>query len=216
MNCLCSYCKEEFMPTKSQLQRIKKDPNINLYCSTQCRNKGIANSKRKEKPILKCAYCGKEFEASKYQFTRYNKDPKANFFCCKGHAISFGSTKVNYEERSKKVSALAKDKDFIAVRTAKTKKTNLEKYGVENPFQAEQFKEKAKQTKKDRYGDENYNNREKMLDTMEKNGFNIHAPRPAIDKKISNTWKNKSDEEKQIIKNKLSISNTRARNNLDK
>lgn len=214
MNYFCSYCGKEFIPTKSQLQRIKKDPNINLYCSTLCRNKGIASSKRKEKPILKCAYCGKEFEASKYQFTRYNKNPKANFFCCKGHAISYGSTKVNYEERSKKVSALARDENYIIARTAKTKKTNLERYGVENPFQSEQFKQKAKQTKKDRYGDENYNNREQMLNTMEKNGFDIHAPRPDIGKKISNTWKNKSDEEKQIIKNKLLISNTKAHNEM--
>lgn len=214
MKYFCAYCGKEFIPTKSQLQRIKKDPNINLYCSTLCRNKGIANSKRKEKPILKCAYCGKEFEASKYQFTRYNKNPKANFFCCKGHAISYGSTKVNYEERSKKVSALARDENYIIARTAKTKKTNLERYGVENPFQSEQFKQKAKQTKKDRYGDENYNNREQMLNTMEKNGFDIHAPRPDVGKKISNTWKNKSDEEKQTIKNKLSISNTKAHNEM--
>lgn len=111
---------------------------------------------------------------------------------------------------------MAKNKDYIAARTSKTKKTNLERYGVENPFQAEQFKEKAKQTKKERCGDENYNNREKMFDTMKKNGFNIHAPRPNVGKKISNTWKNKSDEEKQIIKNKLSVSNTKAHNNLNR
>ena len=29
-----------------------------------------------------------------------------------------------------------------------------------------------------------------MLNTMEKNGFDIHVPRPDVGKKISNTMKN--------------------------
>lgn len=210
MKDICPICKKEFELSKDQIRRKKKDENAKLYCSFSCRNKGIALSKVQKRPILKCAYCGKEFEPSRDQFTRYNKDPEANFFCCKGHAISYGSTKVDYEERSKKVSKLAKDKEYIAARTAKAKQTNLERYGVENPFQAEVFKKKAKETKLEKYGDSNYNNRKKMFETMKENGFNIYAPRPEVGKKVSNTWKNKSEEEKQIIKNKLSVANTKA------
>lgn len=47
-------------------------------------------------------------------------------------------------------------------------KTNLIKYGVKNTFQSEIFKEKLKQTKKEKYGYENFNNREKA-----KNSCNI-------------------------------------------
>ena len=39
-------------------------------------------------------------------------------------------------------------------RTCATKKTILEKYGVENPFQVPEFKEKIKETNKKRYGSE--------------------------------------------------------------
>ncbi len=214
MKDICPICKKEFELSKDQVKRKKKDETAKLYCSPTCRNKGIALSKTKSRPILKCTYCGKEFEPSRDQFTRYNKNPKANFFCCKGHAISYGSTKVNYEERAKKVSALSKDKEFIAMRTAKAKQTNLEKYGVENPFQVEIFKEKAKETKLEKYGDANYNNRKKMFKTMENNNFNIHADRPEVGKKISQTWKNKSEEEKSIIKKKLSLANTKAYNEM--
>lgn len=49
-----------------------------------------------------------------------------------------------------------------------------------------------------------------MFKTMENNNFDIHAPRPEVGKKVSNVWKNKTDEEKAIIKKKLSISNTKS------
>lgn len=77
-------------------------------------------------------------------------------------------------------------------RTIKTKKTNLEKYGVENISQSEKIKEKKKETnlknwgvenvfqsekikdiskevKKEKYGDENFTNREKSKKTCLKN-----------------------------------------------
>ncbi len=41
----------------------------------------------------------------------------------------------------------------------------LEKYGVENPFQLEDIKNKSKQTKLERYGDENYSNRNQYKQT---------------------------------------------------
>ncbi len=47
----------------------------------------------------------------------------------------------------------------------KLKKTCLEKYGVENPFQYDIFKEKSKSTKLEKYNDENYNNRDKAKET---------------------------------------------------
>jgi hypothetical protein len=44
---------------------------------------------------------------------------------------------------------------------------NLERCGFENNFQRKECKEKAKQTKKERYGDENYNNPEKNNQTCQ-------------------------------------------------
>jgi len=44
-------------------------------------------------------------------------------------------------------------------------KANIKIYGVPNIFQTKEVKEKEKQTKKDRYGDENYNNQAKKQQT---------------------------------------------------
>lgn len=49
--------------------------------------------------------------------------------------------------------------------TINNKKTCLEKYNVENTFQVEAFKNKAKQTKLERYEDENYHNSEQIIST---------------------------------------------------
>src|ERR1035437_2660739 len=51
------------------------------------------------------------------------------------------------------------------------KLSNLKKYGVENQFQSEEIKEKSRQTKLKKYGDENYRNPEKFKKTcLEKYG----------------------------------------------
>jgi len=73
-------------------------------------------------------------------------------------------------------------------KAATYKKTMLEKYGVENGFQLEEIKEKAKETKIERYEDKNYNNRSKASDTcLEKYG--VENPQQNIDikEKTSNT-----------------------------
>lgn len=50
-------------------------------------------------------------------------------------------------------------------RLEKRRKTNLERYGVENVFERDDVKKRAIQTKLERYGDMNYNNREKSKKT---------------------------------------------------
>ncbi len=47
----------------------------------------------------------------------------------------------------------------------KTKRTNMERYGVQHTFQTENNREKAKSTKLEKYGNENYVNIEKMKKT---------------------------------------------------
>jgi hypothetical protein len=55
----------------------------------------------------------------------------------------------------------------------KIKNSNLNKYGVENQYQRKDIKEKSKQTKKEKYGNENYVNREKTNETNLKKYGNI-------------------------------------------
>lgn len=71
-------------------------------------------------------------------------------------------TKVKYKckcsnEYIKSFNAIYKNGAYCKVcmnivRLEKTKKTNLEKYGVENPFQSKEIKKKIKATNKEKYG----------------------------------------------------------------
>jgi len=73
----------------------------------------------------------------------------------------------------------------------KNKKTNLKKYGSENVFQCDKFKEKIKNTNLKRYGSENYNNREKFKNTcIEKYGVShISKLKSTIEKTIETNIK---------------------------
>lgn len=68
------------------------------------------------------------------------------------------------------------------------KKTMLEKYGVENGFQLKEIKEQSKETKKIKYGDKNYNNRKKSIETcISKYGVENPQQNEKIKEKTENT-----------------------------
>lgn len=210
INKKCACCGKEFNLSYEQKKKLIKQNQTDFYCSRSCQNKVIYKNNKKEVPLLKCCICGKEFEGSRDQKTKYRKDSNQNFFCSRSCVAKFTNKNMDYAKRTEKVKEFYKDKEWVKKRQEKIEQTNLEKYGVKNTFQVKENIEKAKQTKINKYGDPNFNNRAKMKETMIKNGFNIYAPRPLVGKKVSNTWKNKSDKEKQIIKDKLSIANTKA------
>ena len=69
-----------------------------------------------------------------------------------------------------------------------TEHTNLIKYGVTNVYASEYVKQKMKQTKLQKYGDPNYNNRDKAIKTtLSTYGVNNISQVPEIKKKIQNT-----------------------------
>lgn len=82
----------------------------------------------------------------------------------------YGDAKyTNAEQRKQTLSE--KDEEYWIERKQKVKETSLKKYGATNIFKTNEFKERAKLTKIEKYGDENYNNREKSNQTtIEKYG----------------------------------------------
>ena len=64
----------------------------------------------------------------------------------------------------------------------RTEEENVKNFGVKNSFQRKDCKEKAKQTKKEKYSDENYNNRKKCKQTCQEK---------YSDENYNNTKKNK-------------------------
>jgi hypothetical protein len=96
------------------------------------------------------------------------------------------------------------------------KQLNLEKHGVENNFQRKECKEKTKQTKKEKYGDENFLNVEKAKQTCLKNHG---VENPLQSKEIRNKGKetkrklygnenyNNREKTKQTCQEKWSVDN---------
>lgn len=162
----CDYCGNEFELSRSQKQKYNNDSTIKLYCSVTCRNRAISLGNIIKRPTVECAFCGKPFTLSNDQLTEYNKDNTKNFYCSRScvahdHLVK----KVNYEKRANTMRTLLEDEEYVKDRTMRTQQTNLDKYGVINVLQLEENIEKAKQSKLEKYGDENYNNREQSAKT---------------------------------------------------
>lgn len=89
------------------------------------------------------------------------------------------------------------------------KYTFMKKYGVENPQQLKEIKDKTNQTVKEKYGVDNISQlnsiKEKKSETLQKHfGEEITNPMDCkeIVQKVKNNWKNKSQEEKDILTEK--------------
>ncbi len=123
----------------------KENPKKHMKtCSRKCADELKKINSREERS---CLYC-------KHKFSIRKKDSK----------------QICSEECRKKWASLPEN---IESRIVASKEAVKEKFGVENVFQLENVKDKLKNTKLEKYGDENYNNPEKMLETKdEKYGEN--------------------------------------------
>lgn len=113
-----------------------------------------------------CENCGKLFEK---EFRRTTK-PKLLCTVCN---INDGKSKRTIEQKlesnNKRHATIERTygsfDNYISTLKAKSKETNISKYGVENVFQSQVFKEKSKQTKLEKYGNEHYVNPDKAKET---------------------------------------------------
>lgn len=113
-------------------------------CSRKCADE---IKKKNSREIRNCLFCNNEFEVRKKEIKQLCSDD-----CRKG----WGSLPENIESRIKA------SKDAVK-----------EKFGVDNVFQLDSIKEKSKETKLEKYGDEFYCNREQQTKTLyEKYGVN--------------------------------------------
>jgi len=114
------------------------------------------------------------------------KDGKYRFFCCKECGNSKEGKEVYKKYKSKIMTELNKDVKYRENLIKKSKQTKLQKYGDENYNNIEQ----CKKTKLKKYGDENYCNKEQIS--------------------ISN--KNKTDTQKYKIREKRESTNLKTHN----
>lgn len=76
-------------------------------------------------------------------------------------------------ERNQKISYTVKQKSPEMVKQLQA--SNLERYGVKNYYQTEDFKEKSKKIKLERYGNEYYSNPEKSIETCMRK-YGVRSP----------------------------------------
>lgn len=96
-----------------------------------------------------------------------DRDLLYHYYVEENHNIEETANLMNLKYRT--VQRAIKEFDFNKDKSTiqKQRVTNLkEKYGVENVYQLDKSKDKIKQTKLDRYGDENYNNCKKHTCTL--------------------------------------------------
>lgn len=118
--------------------------------------------------IKKCATCGNEFDAG-------NKKQKLN---CSKKCLSEYQL-AHKEERMSKV--------FDAIK---------EKYGVDSFFETDGFYKNARELKKEKYGDENYNNYQQIKKTLKKNhGVEHPSQTEGYSEKTKTTKKEKYGDE---------------------
>ena len=97
------------------------------------------------------------------------------------------------KERNKKISA--KVKAAVPETMEKVKQNNLLKYGKENYYETDEFKQKSKETKLKRYGNEHYCNKEQSIKTcLEKYGVEYTCQTEAMITKSRSTRANTNPE----------------------
>ena len=111
-------------------------PQEQKTCSRKCSDEQKKKNNREKR---NCVHCDREFEVKKKSKTKICSD-----LCRKEWAL----IPSNKEKR-----------------ISNGKITLKEKYGIENIFVLDEIKNKSKQTKKERYGDENFTNTEKGKQT---------------------------------------------------
>lgn len=129
-----------------------------------------------------CPTCKNEFTCEKR---------KQKIFCCKRCAANSPEVK----EKNRKGVLFTFEKKYgghpmaVNLETKENfKESMLEKHGVEYPSQMDDFVDKVKATKKERHGDENYNNIEKIKSTcLEKYGVDNYRKTDEYKEKYKET-----------------------------
>lgn len=147
----------------------------------------LHSSNQTERP--RCPGCGAEL-----RFISISKGYQK--YCCM-------KCRCNSPEYIAKKSGPRKNKDAVQ---EKIRKTNLERYGVENVFQSKKIQNKIKETFAERYGVTHPLQipgvKQKIQDTYKKHCEEDSLFREAINKKIKETYKRRLEYDPEFINNK--------------
>lgn len=173
---------------------ISSEDELNLVRQT----KGVT---RRTKFKITCMTCGKDeiknLMAISYPFTCQHCNHKRSHNTSEYHTTyrnallaKYGSYTYNNREQAKQtcIERYGGVGNASQLISEKCRKTCKEKYGVEYPMQIPEVMNQISMTKRDRYGDANYNNRPKSINTcLKKYGVEHVASLPEIIQKGNDT-----------------------------
>lgn len=225
INLVCENCNEEFsVPYK---QRNKKFCGRECYFDYARKNKTIGKVKDLSiREVRNCLICNGEFEVKKAN----NKK-----LCSDECRAKWGSLEENKKIRIKKAKEALLEKygtdnpfELDHVKD-KTIKTNIEKYGHYHPMKNENFKnnildkmkktlsenkdeviKKREETKEIKYGDKNFNNKEKTKNTIKERYGDFHLKKEEYIKKQKETLLKKYGVDSPFKLEKSKINNKKA------
>ncbi len=135
----CAFCGKDFDRGRHPIKKTcSKECCDKLILSTKDERARKASEKAvKVNKIKQCVLCGKDFNRGKHP------DKKTcSKECCDQHKINTKDDRIR--------------KSYEAIQL---------KYGVDHPSKIEGFYDKVRKTKLEKYGDENYTNREQAIET---------------------------------------------------
>lgn len=201
----CEYCHKEYEAVRKDQKFCKNDhytqceacnktiliKNIkrpDRSCSTECAK--ILNKRRKNPLSLKkCEYpgCNEKFKPFNSKSKICNKEHSLRCVICDKTFIV--KDKFTYKNPPKTCSKICASQIInFKERNAKSKITNLKKYGVENVSQAQEIKDKKSQTTLKKYGVINiFNLPEIKIKASKNNGYTIS--------RLNKEWHNKLKKE---------------------
>lgn len=165
---------------------------------------------------MKCLICGLEFQdlgshlrfdhhvKAKSYYDQYLKKPEDGLCKCCGKPTKFLTINSGYRSFCSKKCK----NDSYDILQEKMKLTCLERYGVENASQSEEIRNKIKQTNLERYGCEYAIGSEKVKKKIKESWKNkSEEEKEAFRKKKSDAWKNRTPDENKSIINKMKQTN---------
>ena len=148
----------------------------NRYIDSSCFKESYLRILNNINEHPKCPICGKpvKFRGLEKQIFRHTC---GSFEC--SHNTAGLKTSIKYKLKTEKEKQLIKEH---------RKETIKKRYNVNSYFELDTIKQKIKQTKLERYGDENYNNHQQTIQTcLKKYGYKYIVQVPEIQEKIKQT-----------------------------
>lgn len=168
-------CKECGKPIKLQPGQVHRylesDGKETFYCSYECMYKSDELSRKKSDTYYK-----------RSGYTHPSKNPEVKEqkkkTCLKNHKVEYNYFIPGHAEKMIAASMTPEARKKIV-------ETNLERYNCEYATETKNMQEKARQTKKEKYGDEYYSNRKKYKRTCLER-YNVEHPSqiPEVKKKV--------------------------------